>query len=62
MVNTNCNKCQTNISNQIDYGNYGSQEIECKNCGNKLVAEYEEFYDTETCEEFGWWQIEEPEE
>jgi hypothetical protein len=57
-----CNKCKKDIDELIDYGCYGSQEIECSNCGNKMSIEYEEFYNDETSEEFGWWQIEEPEE
>ena len=42
----------------MDWDTLCEEFIECPNCGNKMVVEYDESWDEESGEENSWWWLE----
>lgn len=53
-----CLKCDSDISELINFDTLLNEFIECPNCGNKMMVEYDESYDSESGEENSWFWVE----
>lgn len=52
----NCLKCHEDISVLMNWDTLSDEFIECPKCKNKMKLQWDEFYDSETNEEFDcWW-------
>jgi DNA-directed RNA polymerase subunit RPC12/RpoP len=49
-----CLKCEADVSELVNYHTLGDEFIECPECGNKMVVEYEETWDGEEENQY-WW-------
>jgi DNA-directed RNA polymerase subunit RPC12/RpoP len=58
----NCLKCKEDVGHLMTYDTLCAEFIECPKCGNKMVVDYEEYWDEETDEEETWWGLEPYEE
>jgi DNA-directed RNA polymerase subunit RPC12/RpoP len=50
-----CLKCEQDVSDLMDWDSLCEKFIECPNCGNKMVVEYDESYNEEGGEDSWWW-------
>ncbi len=43
-----CLKCKVEMSHLMNWDTLTKEFVECTNCGNKMVVEYEEYYNDDT--------------
>lgn len=56
-INMECLKCKYDVSDLMNWDTLLEKYIECPNCNNKMIVEYDESYDEEN-DENGWWWLE----
>jgi transcription elongation factor Elf1 len=55
MKNSNCLKCQHDVSDLMNWETLFDEFILCPNCGNKMAVEYDESWDGK--EEISYWSL-----
>ena len=58
----NCLKCNTDIDDLVNFDTLTTKYIKCPVCKNKMVVQYDEEWDSDSGDEYGYFWVEQYED